>query len=331
MKYQKIGKTGPEVSRIGFGCWALGGDSHYGKVDDTEADRAIHRAIDLGVTLFDTAPVYGFGASEGFLGRSLGKQREDIVLLTKGGHTWDPVTTTRKPDARYSSLKQGLDDSLRRLGTDYVDIFLLHWPDPGTPAEETMRALNEMVSEGKIRHIGVCNHDGYELREAAQFAPIIANEVGYNMLDRRWEAEMFPAARDIGASIIAYGAMGHGLLTGTFQRDQTLEPGDWRESGWIFGQQLLGPNLSANLDVVDELMLVAESIDTTLPRMALAWVLRDPLVAVALAGVRASNEIEENVKAVDIELPADVLAKIDAALDRVVGRSEVVPGARRPR
>jgi aryl-alcohol dehydrogenase-like predicted oxidoreductase len=316
------------VSAIGFGCWEMGG-SGYGSTDEAEVARAVNRAIDLGVTLFDTAPVYGFGESEEALGRALGKRRGEVVLVSKGGQTWDPVTTTRKADARYSQLKGGLEDSLRRLGTDHLDLFLIHWPDPETPIEESMKALNDMVAEGKTRYVGVCNHASHELRECAKHAPMVTNQVGYNMFDRRWESEMFPTARELGLNVMAYGPMAHGLLTGAFRRDQTFEPGDWRRSGMLFGQRLLGPNLAANLDVVDELRGLAEGLGTTLPRLALAWVIRDPIVAVALSGCRTVAEIEENVRAVEVKIPRDVLARVDAALDRVVGRSETVPGRHR--
>jgi aryl-alcohol dehydrogenase-like predicted oxidoreductase len=329
MEYRRLGRNGPEVSAIGFGCWEMGG-SGYGSTDEAEVARAVHRAIDLGVTLFDTAPVYGFGGSEEALGRALGKRRDEVVLVSKGGQTWDPVTTTRKSDARYSQLKGGLEDTLRRLGTDHLDLFLIHWPDPETPIEESMKAVDDMVAEGKTRYVGVCNHASYELRECAKHAPVVTNQVGYNMFDRRWEREMFPTARELGVNVMAYGPMAHGLLTGAFQRDQTFEPGDWRRSGMLFGQRLLGPNLAANLDVVDELRGLAEGLGTTLPRLALAWVIRDPIVAVALSGCRTVAEIEENVKAVEVKIPRDALARVDAALDKVVGRSETIPARHRP-
>lgn len=306
------------------------GGSGYGSTDEAEVARAVHRAIDLGVTLFDTAPVYGFGGSEEALGRALGKRRNEILLVSKGGQTWDPVTTTRKSDARYSQLKGGLEDTLRRLGTDHLDLYLIHWPDPETPIEESARALNDMVSEGKARYVGVCNHASYEIREMAKHAPVVTNQVGYNMFDRRWEKEMFPTALELGLNVMAYGPMAHGLLTGAFKRDQVFEPGDWRRGGVLFGQRLLGPNLSTNLDVVDELRGLAEEIGTTLPRLALAWVIRDPVVACALSGCRTVGEIEENVKAVEVKIPANVLTRVDAALNKVVGRSDVIPARHRP-
>jgi aryl-alcohol dehydrogenase-like predicted oxidoreductase len=287
---------------------------------------AVNRAIDLGVTLFDTAPNYGFGGSEEVLGRALGARRKDVILVSKVGITWDPVTFTTKFDGRYSTLKRINEESLRRLGTDYLDLVLMHWPDPETPIEETMRALEELRVEGKALHVGVSNFSAYELREARRHAPVCANEVGYNLFDRRWEHEMFPTAQELGIGVMAYGPMAHGLLTGTLSRKNTFDERDWRRHGNIFGQRLFGPNLDQNLDVVDNLLTVADRLGTSLPLLALAWVLKNPAVSVALAGCRSPREIEENVRALDVNLDAETLAEIDHLLASAAGQTTVVPG-----
>src|SRR3984893_11029254 len=302
------------------------GNPEYGSSNDAEMIAAVHRAIDLGVTLFDTAPNYGFGGSEEVLGRALGARRKDIVLVSKVGITWDPVTHTTKFDGRYSTIKRINDESLRRLGTDHLDLVLMHWPDPETPIAETMGALEELRAEGKALHVGVSNFSAYELQESRKHAPICANEVGYNLFDRRWEHAMFPTAQELGIGIMAYGPMAHGLLTGTLARQNAFDARDWRRQGNIFGQRLFGPNLDQNLNVVDKLLTVADRIGTSLPLLALAWVVRNPSVSVALAGCRNPREIEENVRALDISLDAGVLAKIDAALSGAAGQSNVVPG-----
>ena len=325
MQQRKLGNTGLSVSAIGFGCWEMG-NPEYGSSNDNEMIAAVHRAIDLGVTLFDTAPNYGFGGSEEVLGRALGARRKDIILVSKVGITWDPVTYTTKFDGRYSTIKRINEESLRRLGTDYLDLVLMHWPDPETPIEETMRALEELRTSGKALHVGVSNFSAYELRVAQQFAPICANEVGYNLFDRRWEHEMFPTAQELGIGIMAYGPMAHGLLTGTLPRQNTFDERDWRRHGNIFGQRLFGPNLSQNLDVVDKLLTVADRIGTSLPLLALAWVLCNPAVSVALAGCRSPREIEENVRALDVALDASTLAEIDEVMKGAAGQTDVVPG-----
>jgi aryl-alcohol dehydrogenase-like predicted oxidoreductase len=238
------------------------GNPEYGRSDDSEMIAAVNRAIDLGVTLFDTAPNYGFGGSEEVLGRALGPRRKDVVLVSKVGITWDPVTHTSKVDGRYSTLKRINEESLRRLGTDHLDLVLMHWPDPETPIAETMRALEELRAEGKTLHVGVSNFTAYEVREARRDAPVCANEVGYNLFDRRWEHEMFPTAQELGIGIMAYGPLAHGLLTGTLPRENAFDDRDWRRHGNIFGQRLFGPNLDANLNVVDKLLTVADRVAT---------------------------------------------------------------------
>jgi aryl-alcohol dehydrogenase-like predicted oxidoreductase len=326
MEYRQLGKGGPAVSAIGFGCWEMGG-TNYGPIDEAEVTAAIHRAIDLGVTLFDTAPGYGFGHSEEVLGRALGPRRKDVFVVSKTAISWDPVTFTRKHDARYSTVKQITEASLRRLGTDHLDLLLIHWPDPETPLEETMRALNDLVAEGKTRYIGVSNFTAAELRESCRHAPLCANQVGYNLFDRRWEREMFPTAQELGVGIMAYGPLAHGLLTGTMGPETVFEPGDWRASGVIFGQALFTPeHLPKNLAVVERLKEVARRLDTTLPRLALAWVLRHPAVSVALTGCRAPREIEENVRALEVRLPEPALAEIEAIMAGAAGQTDQVPG-----
>jgi aryl-alcohol dehydrogenase-like predicted oxidoreductase len=325
VEYRKLGNTGLTVSAIGFGCWEMG-NPDYGRSDDNEMIAAVNRAIDLGVTLYDTAPNYGFGGSEEVLGRALGSRRKDVVLVSKVGITWDPVTFTAKFDGRYSTLKRINEESLRRLGTDHLDLVLMHWPDPETPIEETMRALEELRAEGKALHVGVSNYSAYELSEALRNAPVCANQVGYNLFDRRWEHEMFPTAQERGVGIMAYGPMAHGLLTGTMRRENTFDERDWRRRGDIFGQRLFGPNLIQNLDVVDQLRAVANRVGTSLPLLALAWVLRNPAVSVALSGCRTPREIEENVRALDVNLDSEVLAEIDRVMAGAAGQTDVVPG-----
>jgi aryl-alcohol dehydrogenase-like predicted oxidoreductase len=326
MDYRRMGGGELEVSAIGFGCWEMGG-TNYGPIDEAEAVAAIHRALDLGVTLFDTAPGYGFGHSEEVLGRALGARRKDIVLVSKTAVSWDPVTFTRKMDSRYSTVKRIAEESLRRLGTDHLDLLLIHWPDVDTPLEETMRALNDLAGEGKTRHVGVSNFSAYELGECRRHAPICANQVGYNLFDRRWEREMFPAAQELGIGVMAYGPMAHGLLTGAMGRDTAFDPADWRSSGVIFGQRLFGPDtLAQNLEVVEQLKGVAARLDTSLPRLALAWVLRHPAVAVALSGCRTPGEIEENVRALEVGVDDAVARELEGIMAGAAGQVEAVPG-----
>ena len=258
MQYRKMGASDLEVSAIGFGCWEMGG-TQYGEVDDAEEIAAVHRAIDLGVTLFDTAAIYGQGYSEVVLGRALGARRKEVVLVTKGGLVWDGRTSgSSRRDSSYWALTQGLEASLHRLGTDYVDLFLIHWPDVNTPMDEAARGLQAILDSGKARYVGVSNFSAAQLRAIRQHVPVCANQVGYNLFDRRWEREMFPTARELGVGVMAYGPMAHGLLTGAFTRDTKFVDWDWRSRGTAFGQALFTPeNFPRNVEVADRLKEVA--------------------------------------------------------------------------
>jgi aryl-alcohol dehydrogenase-like predicted oxidoreductase len=323
MQYRKLGESGPEVSVVGFGCWETGGA--YGAFDESEVSRAVGLALDLGVTLFDTARGYGAGRSEQLLGRALGSRRSEAIVVTKCGLPTRPGQKERR-DSRYASIMEDAEQSLRDLGTDYVDLMLQHWPDPETPIEESMRALVDLQRAGKARYVGVSNFHSHQLQEARRSAPIITNQVGYNLFDRRWERHMFPTARELGLGVMAYGPMAHGLLTGAFTRDTAFDETDWRRRGSLFGQQLLTPeNLPQNLEVVEGLKGVAADLGTSLTPLAIAWVLRDPVVAVALSGTRRPEEIRENVAAVDVKLTPDVLERIDGVMAGAAGQTDELP------
>ncbi|MGN6675388.1 MAG: aldo/keto reductase [Thermomicrobiales bacterium] len=333
MQYRRMGNSDFTVSAIGFGCWEMGGT--YGSFDDREVIAAIHRAVELGVTLFDTARVYGFtgdlahpvgaGRSEELLARALGPRRKEILLVTQGGL---PTRAGQKParDSRYQSVIDDCDLSLRALQTDYIDLYLIHGPDPETPIEEAMRALNDLVAAGKVRRVGVSNFSAAQVRTAHAHAPIIANQVGYNLFDRRWEREMFATAGELGIGIMAYGPLAHGLLTGAFTPQTTFEASDWRSRGVIFGQALFkDENLTRNLAVVDQLKAVAARKGVNLPRLALAWVLANPHVSVALTGARNAAEIEDNIAALDVTLSEDERAELDTIMRGAAGQVDAVP------
>ncbi len=324
MQYRAMGNSDLKVSAIGFGAWEIGGG--YGLYVEQEVIQAVQRSLDLGVTLFDTALAYGAGQSEELLGRALGARRHEAIVVTKCGLPTRPNLKPRR-DGRYQTLQDDIDHSLRSLKLDYVDLLLQHWPDPETPIEESMRALVDIQKAGKARYIGVSNYHPHMLREAKKHAPIITNQVGYNLFDRRWERQMFDTARELGIGIMAYGPMAHGLLTGAFTANTTFEEKDWRSRGNVFGQSLFtAEHLPQNVQVVHELEGVAKEAGTSLAPMAIAWVLRDPLVAVALSGTRRPQEIEENLKALDVHLTAAQSAEIDRIMAGASGQVDVLPG-----
>ena len=323
MRYRNMGDSDLNVSVIGFGAWEVGGQ--YGSFSEQEFVEAVQRALDLGVSLFDTALGYGAGRSEALLGRALGTRRAEAVVVTKGGLPTRP-DSKRPTDGRYTSLIRDIDDSLRALEMDYVDLYLQHWPDKDTPIEESMRALAAIKQAGKARYVGVSNYHPQALREAKQHAPIVTNQVGYNLFDRRWERQMFLTARELGIGVMAYGPMAHGLLTGAFTRDMEFEEGDWRRRGLVFGQALFTPeNFAKNIGVVDRLQQIASDLGIGLAPLSIAWTLRDPVVAVALSGTRRPAEIEENVRAVDVAFTPEVLERIDRCLDSAAGQTETLP------
>ncbi|HVC35575.1 MAG TPA: aldo/keto reductase [Chloroflexota bacterium] len=323
MEYRNMGQSDLVVSAVGFGCWEMGGG--YGSIDHQDVTRAIRRALELGVTLYDTARGYGAGRSEALLGQALGDDRKNVVVVTKCALPTRPGQKPRR-DARYESIVEDCEQSLRSLGTDYVDLLLVHWPDVETPIPESMRALNDLQAAGKVRYVGVSNFSAAQIRECREHAPIVANQVGYNLFDRRWEYEMFPTAGELGMGVMAYGPLAHGLLTGAFTTETKFDDTDWRSRGIIFGQSLFTPdNFGKNLEVVERLKAFASDKGTTLPRLALAWVLSNPRIAVGLSGTRRPAEIEENVEALAINLSADDKRHLDDIMRGAAGQVEAIP------
>lgn len=323
MQYRRMGTSDLTVPAIGFGCWEMGGT--YGAIDEDEVIAAIHRALDLGITLFDTALAYGRGRSEHLLAKALGPRRRDVLIVTKGGIPTRPGLKERR-DSRYQTIIEDCETSLRNLDTDVIDLYLIHWPDVETPFEETMRALTDLIAAGKVRYVGVSNFSAAQLRACRSLAPIVTNQVGYNLFDRRWEREMFDTAAELGVGIMAYGPLAHGLLTGTFTPETTFDAGDWRATGMIFRQPLFSPeHFPTNLAVVERLKEFAARKGTTLPLLALAWVLANPRVTIALTGARRPAEIEENVRALDVQLTAEDHAELASIMAGAAGLIDAIP------
>ena len=308
MQYRNFGKSDLVTSAIGFGGWPMGRGS-YGSFDEDEVVRAIHAGIDLGVTLFDTAAVYGAGEGEKLLGKALEGKRDQVVLVSKGGR----VVGTSERNSSRESLTQGLEDSLRRLRTDYLDLYLIHWPDESRPFSEPMEAFAEFQRQGKIRYGGVSNFSPDQMRESLLTFPIVCNQVGYHLFDFRPEPEIFPFCQERGVGTMAYGPLAHGLLTGTMTPDTEFEADDWRRGLSAFGQPLFkGEDFLRNLEKVDRLKEIAADNGKTVAQLALAWVLSNPVMSVALAGTRRLAEIEENVRAADWVMTEDEREEIRA-------------------
>jgi aryl-alcohol dehydrogenase-like predicted oxidoreductase len=318
MEYRPFGRTGLEVSAIGFGCWEIGGG--YGEIEAEDFNRAIDRALDLGVNCFDTAEGYGMGASERALGQALGKRRKEAIVVTKFGMNYRD-----KPNLRDSSRERVLstiDKSLTNLGTDWVDVFLVHWPDRNTPFEETMGALEEVVQAGKVRFVGLSNFKPEEIEECMRVRRVDVVQYGWNMFDRRMQRDVLPLCEKHGIGFMAYGSLAYGLLAGAFTRDTNFASDDWRSRASKMGNiklfnTLFGPeHFPRNLDVVDDLKAVAARHGKSLPQLALRWATTNPVVGTSLVGCRNVAEVEDNVGALGWSLSADDVAEIDAIFER---------------
>jgi len=312
VEQRQLGDSGLFSSSIGFGTWEMS-TTMYGHIDVKEASVAVNSAIDHGITLFDTAEVYGPYHSEELLAKALGDKRKDIVLVSKVGFQYDENGKNLGRNSQYDHVIDRAEGCLRRLETDFLDLLLIHWPDHDTPFEEPIRALEKLKQEGKIRHYGVSNFTPEMMDECEKYGHLAANQVGYHMFDRRMESEVLPYCLDKNIGFMAYGTLGFGLLSGAFTPETTFEEGDWRKSGSAFGLPLFQEEEFANeLNVVERLKAIAKRHDKSVAQMAIAWTLGHPAVSVGLVGVRNEWELKENVAAVDWELSTDVREEIDA-------------------
>lgn len=312
MEFREFGSSKLLVSVVGFGGWPMGG-RFYGEAMDAEAMAAIHAALDQGVNLFDTAAGYGMGHSEELMGAAVRERRDEVVLVTKFGIFRDDSIGGYRRDGRPKAVRAGCEGSLRSLGVDHVDVFLHHWPDPLTPIADTMGAAKELVDEGLVRFVGVSNYTPEQMDVARAVIPLVANQVGYHMLDRRRAEAIFPACMAKGVGIMAYGSLAHGVLAGQFSDDTKLDKDDWRASGYAFGLPLFHPDhLPRNLDVVDKLRQLANLAGLALPQLALRWVIANPSVTTALVGFRNVDEVRSAVEAQAADVSAAILDEADA-------------------
>ncbi|WP_199755002.1 aldo/keto reductase [Amycolatopsis sp. WAC 04197] len=306
MRTTTLGRSGLEVSRIAFGTWQLGGD--WGSFDEDTAIAAIHHARELGVNLFDTAQAYGFGKSEAMLGKALREElkrdRDSLVIATKGGIK---PRSERPRDSRREWLTQGIEDSLRFLDVDHIDLYQIHWPDSAAPAEETAGILQEFVDAGKIRHVGVSNYDTAGLAAFDKTRPVETLQPPYHLFRRDIEIDPLPYARENDIGVLVYSPLGSGLLTGAFTPETTFEKTDWRSRSSAF----TGDTFLRNLAVVDRLKEFAAGKGISVSQLAIAWTLAQPGVHVAIVGARKAANIEASLAAADIDLSADELAEID--------------------
>jgi aryl-alcohol dehydrogenase-like predicted oxidoreductase len=300
----------------------MGMSEFYGAGDDTESVATIHRALDLGVTLLDTADMYGLGVNEELVGRAVADRRDEVVLATKFGivRTADPSFRGVRGDAEY--VRQACDASLARLGVDHIDLYYQHRVDPGVPIEETVGAMADLVAAGKVRYLGLSEAGAETLRRAQAVHPISALQTEWSLWSRDIEAEILPTARELGIGVVAYSPLGRGLLTGRFAKDADFGDQDFRRSSQ---PRFAEGNLERNLVIVERLRALADEHDVTAGQLALAWVQHQGDDVVPIPGTKRRTYLEENVAAATVELTDADIAAIEAAVP-----ADEVAGARYP-
>lgn len=295
------------VSRICFGTWAFGGE--WGELDLDANKATVRTALDLGINFFDTAQAYGFGVAEQFLNQALQPEirtrRNELVLATKGGLRQSGDQLVR--DSSRAWLRQGLESSLRALGTDYVDLYLVHWPDPMTPIADVVATLNEFVQEGKVRFVGGSNLSLRQIQDFEALRHLDGVQPPYHLFRREIEAGLLPYCEQHHIGVQAYGPLAHGLLTGRFSSSTTFPGNDWRSKSDIFK----GTQFTRNLEIVEQLKQFAAQRQCTLPQLAVAWVLAHPAVDSAIVGALKPTEITDSAAGADIQLSSDDLQAID--------------------
>jgi aryl-alcohol dehydrogenase-like predicted oxidoreductase len=310
MKYRKLGKNGPEISVIGFGSWAIGGGgwaSAWGDQDDQLSMESVRAALDSGVTFYDTAAVYGLGHSEEVIGQALKGDREKVILATKCGLVWDENNQVSK-NGTFDSVIREAEASLRRLGTDYIDLYQMHWPDTDmkAPAEETMRAMDKLVKDGKVRYVGLSNYNVSQLEASLTVRHVDALQPPYSILRPAAEKELLPFCLEKGIGVVGYSSLTSGLLSGNYTYDTKFDATDWRSRNAAH----TGEGLRKNVDRAEQLKVIASRYDITLPQLAIAYTLAHPALTSAIVGVRKPSHITSVLPAVDVTLDEAVLAEI---------------------
>ena len=334
MELRKLGQTDVLVTPMAFGAWAIGGWM-WGGAEEKEAIQAIKAATNAGITTIDTAPVYGMGRSEELVGKAMqGIARDSYQLLTKFGMNWqteegeyffDSVDNDGNPFKMFKwaskqKIMQECEDSLRRLKTDYIDLYQIHWPDNSTAISETFEAVQRLIEQGKVRAAGVCNYNVQQVDEALKTIQLASNQVPYSMVNRDIEMNVVPQAIEKNMGVIAYSPLQRGLLTGKIKPGHKFSEGDTREGNRFYTDE----NISRTNDLLQKIAPIAEKQNATLAQLVLNWTIHRPGIACVLAGARDAEQVNDNAKALSISLTDEELEEITNAADEFILAEEKV-------
>jgi aryl-alcohol dehydrogenase-like predicted oxidoreductase len=317
MRTRTLGPHGPAVSAVGLGC--MGMSAFYGSTDENEATATIQRALELGCNFLDTSDMYGPHTNEELVGRAIAGRRDDVFLATKFGISWVETDAGGAPVRRINGtpayVRQACEDSLRRLGVDHIDLYYQHRVDPNTPIEETVGAMAELVGQGKVRHLGLSEAAPATIRRAHAVHPITAVQTEYSLWTRDVEDDILPTLNELAIALVAYSPLGRGFLAGRFTSSDELDEGDFRRHGPRF----TGENGQRNRVLADRVRELAHEKGVTPGQLALAWVLGRGEHIVPIPGTKRRSYLEENAAAADIQLSADEVARIAAAVPAAAG------------
>ena len=310
MKKKLLGKSDLEITSIGFGAWAIGGPWQWGwgKQNDSESIRTIHKALDMGINWIDTAAIYGLGHSEEIIRKALNTVPDKPLIFTKCGLIWDSRNKISNSLKR-SAVEKEVDNSLRRLAVDVIDLYQIHWPNPNEEIEEAWETMAELKQKQKIRYIGVSNFSLEQIKRVEQKYPVTSLQPPYSPIDRHIEKEILPYCQNKQIGVINYSPMASGLLSGkmTRERIKNLPVDDWRHKSSQFRE----PRLSRNLTLVELLKKIGDQYNCTAGAVAIAWTLKNPAITAAIVGLRMTDQVESVVKAAEIKLTREDMSIIE--------------------